>query len=131
MGKRRTMRWLGLGLTWLAVGCSGQDAEHLAEVGRRLGANLDSATGGTRGKFVDGLEAARTSWQAPTLDGRVSARLRWDRNLAGAQITVDSPAPGEVRLRGTVVDLNQRRRVVDLVGSTFGVEKVVDELIEK
>jgi hypothetical protein len=128
MGKRTAILW-----PWLVVvagGCSGQDAEHLTRVYQRLGENLDAVTGGARGKLAGGWEAARASWHAPAVDGRVSARLRWDRNLAGAEIEVDSPSPGVIRLRGTVRDLDQRRRVVDLAGSTFEVEKVVDELTE-
>ena len=123
----RRARWLGLALACLAAGC-GKDADCLARVGKKSAARLDAMTGGARTRLADGWEAVRGSVGEATLDSRVAVRLRWDKDLAGADLQVHSPAPGVVRLQGTVADLRQRQRAVALAQSTQGVEAVTDEL---
>ena len=61
------------------------------------------------------------------LDARVSARLRWDKALAGSKIQVQAK-DGVVELKGPVIDLAQRRRAVELAESTAGADKVTDLL---
>jgi osmotically-inducible protein OsmY len=119
--------WLCLALAWAAAGC-GKDADCLARVCKKSGARLDAVTGGARGRLTDGWQAVRGSVGEATLNSRVAVRLRWDRELAGADIQVDSPGRGVIRLRGTVADLTQRQRAVSLARSTQGVEAVQDEL---
>ena len=60
-------------------------------------------------------------------DARVAARLGWDKGLGGSQIQV-SAHDSVIELTGTVEDLTQQRRAVDLAGSTAGVADVVDHL---
>jgi osmotically-inducible protein OsmY len=57
----------------------------------------------------------------------VSARLSWDKSLAGVPVQVRANG-GRVELHGTVPDLTQRRRAVELAESTAGVTEVVDAL---
>ncbi len=123
----RRGRWLCLALLGLAAGC-GKDADCLARVGKKSAARLDAVTGGARARLADGWQAVRGSVGEATLDSRVAVRLRWDKELAGADLQVSSPAPGGVRLQGTVADLRQRQRAVALAQSTQGVEVVTDEL---
>jgi osmotically-inducible protein OsmY len=130
MNKERPARrswWLCLALACAAAGC-GQDADCLARVGKKSAARLDAVTGGARARLSDGWEAVRGSVGEATLNSRVAVRLRWDKDLAGADIQVHSPAPGTIRLQGTVADLRQRQRAVALAQSTQGVEAVTDEL---
>ena len=118
MGNSRRWRWIGVGLLLTACGCSNNDRDHLARAAIRAKLKLDSATGS--GQLA-------TSWQAMTLDARVSARLRWDKTLAEEKIHVTASG-GVVALTGTVRDLAHRRRAVELAESTLGTEKVDDSL---
>jgi len=68
-----------------------------------------------------------TGWQSMALDARVSARLRWDKTLSNEQIQVQATG-GVIELKGTVRDLGQRRRAVELAESTVGTEQVLDLL---
>lgn len=123
----RRSRWLCLALACAAAGC-GKDADCLARVGKKSAERLDAVTGGARTRLSDGWQAVRGSVGEATLDSRVAVRLRWDKDLAGAELQVHSPAPGVVRLQGTVADLRQRQRAVALAQSTEGVAAVTDEL---
>jgi osmotically-inducible protein OsmY len=128
MGKIRSCRWVlvSLGLTVGAIGCSQEDPDHLARVAKCVAAKGEGLTGDAD-KTLTGWQALQTNLDELTLDARVSARLRWDKDLAGAQIQVQA-REGAVELKGTVRDLAQRRRAVELAESTVGTEKVVDRL---
>jgi osmotically-inducible protein OsmY len=130
MATRRSCQWtlmgLGLALAVAAVGCSNDDPDHLARVAKCVAAKGEGLTGDAD-KTLTGLQALQTNMDELTLDARVSARLRWDKDLAGAQIQVQA-RDGALEMTGTVRDLSQRRRAVDLAQSTVGTEKVVDRL---
>jgi hypothetical protein len=123
MGKLKTGGWLLLGLSALAAGCSRQDSDRLARVGKRLATRFEDVT-------ADCSAGLGSSWNGggPGLSGRVAARLRWDKGLAGLPIQVHGAGGGTVELKGSVRDLSQRRRAVELAESTDGVEKVNDQL---
>jgi hypothetical protein len=116
-----------LALMTLTIGCHGDDTERLARVGRKVAAKAESLAGDSDGKLSRSWEAMRQGLQEAPLDARVAARLRWDKDLADVHIQV-SATGSTVELRGTVRDLAQRRRAVELAQSTLGVEKVSDEL---
>jgi len=122
MGKLRARGWLLLGLAALSAGCSRQDTERLARIGKRLAAHAEALT-------ADCHAGLGGSWggEGVGLGARVRARLRWDRALADLPIQVHA-AGGTVELKGTVRELAQRRRAVELAESTTGVEKVNDQL---
>jgi hypothetical protein len=130
-------------------GCSGDDTDRLARIGRKTLARCDAATASLRGKVSAGAEAVRASMPeatrapvpdipppstppasvtATSLDARVLWRIRWDKSLAGADIQVDSPSSGVVQIHGIVNDLTRQRRAIELAESTEGVERVVNEL---
>jgi osmotically-inducible protein OsmY len=118
MGNGRA-RWLLIALLLGLAGCSHQDADRLARVTRRAAGKLEGLT--------DGWQSLRVGWEGITLDSRVSARLRWDKGLAGAHI--EARASGTtVELEGTVADANQRGRAVEVAETTLGVEHVTDKL---
>jgi hypothetical protein len=125
MGRARN---LGLGVVLLTVlsGCHRQDADRLANMGRKAAGHLEQMSGGAQGKFAAGLQGLFPGY-GDSLEGRVLARLRWDKNLAGAQIQVH--LKGEVvELRGTVISQEQKQRAVQLAETTAGVEHVSDLL---
>jgi osmotically-inducible protein OsmY len=121
-------RWLWLGLAALACGCGGRDAEHLARIGRTATSRLRTLTEGARAQLHVGWQNLRTSSDEASLDGRVAARLRWDKALADTDIRVSSPSAGVVHLEGTVTTPGQRDRAVELAFSTQGVERVLNKL---
>jgi hypothetical protein len=121
MGKRRGSGWLLAGAV-AAGGCGGQDAEHLARVGRKVAARVEHLAGPARDRLADHL------WDGAGLDTRVSARLRWEQALAGTRIQVRVVGPGAVELAGTVADEGQRQRAGELAEATAGVGQVANAL---
>src|SRR5262245_49776364 len=127
MGRLRKTAWVLLGLALLGAGCSREDTERLAKVGRRVAASAESLGADCRdalGGRWDGLCAVADH---AGVEARVAARLRWDKGLAGSAIKVQASG-GTVELKGTVRSLAQRRRAVDLAESTAGAEQVSDDL---
>jgi osmotically-inducible protein OsmY len=129
MGQRYGIRprWLLYGLLLVALGCEAEDRDRLARVGHTIAAKTNELTDGANDKLVGGLEAVRADLDQMALDARVSARLRWDKGLAGAAVHVQSDG-GTVTLSGQVADDAQRRHAVELAESTVGAEKVVDAM---
>ena len=128
MGKRGKLV-LALALA-AACGCS-EDADRLGRVCQKVSAKFDGVTEGMRGKLRSGAGAVRGSVIEASLDSRVALRLRWDKDMAGAEVEVVPVGPGVVELHGTVSDLRQRRRAVELAGTTVGVENVLDKLTDE
>lgn len=140
----------------LLCGCNGQDADHMARIGRKTMARCDELTVNLRSQAAAGIDSLRANWPtsehtrstppaparvpsstttpAPAavantlIDARVLWRIRWDKSLAGADIEVSSPSGGVVHLRGIVNDLERQRRAIELAETTEGVERVVNEL---
>jgi hypothetical protein len=97
-------------------------------VSRKVAAKFEQLTDGVSGKLTNTLEALRFGWNGLPLDARVSSRLRSDKKLTDVSIQVRASG-GIVELRGTVADLSQRRRAVELAETTVGVENVLDALV--
>jgi hypothetical protein len=107
----------------LTAGCTREDSDRLARVGRKAVEKTEFL----RGNLATGLEGLRSNLDEVGLDARVAYRLRWDRSLADSPIGVY--AHGRViELKGTVHNLDERRRAVELAESTTGVEQVKDLL---
>jgi osmotically-inducible protein OsmY len=109
------------------AGCSNEDTDGLARVARLSAAKVEEMTGGAPEKVADSLTTMRANWNELALDARVALRLRWDKDLQGTDIRVHA-ANGIVELKGTVRDLPQRQRAVQLAQTTVGVVEVVDSL---
>ncbi|HEY7330488.1 MAG TPA: BON domain-containing protein [Gemmataceae bacterium] len=116
-----------LSLALASCGCS-QDADRLARIFHKTSAKFDGVTAGLRDKLHNGWGAVRSSVSEASLDSRVALRLRWDSDMAGADVQVRLTGSGAVELTGTVADLAQRRRAVELANTTAGVESVLDRL---
>jgi osmotically-inducible protein OsmY len=109
------------------AGCSTDDTERLARIGRKMAEKVQALTDDTGDRFHTGWQSFRANLDDSGLDARVSTRLRWDKALADTPIQVEATG-GVVTLKGTVTELEQRQRAVALAGSTLGVEQVVDNL---
>jgi hypothetical protein len=123
-GILRAMKTLLLvvGCLMLAAGCNREDSRRLAHVGQKIVERAEQLTGGTQERLVGGLPIVQDN---TGLAGRVSSRLRWDKAVADADISVR--VQGDVvELRGSAENLQQRRRAVELAETTVGVARVVD-----
>jgi len=129
MGRSGRWRWLAC-LALLLAGCDGQDADRLAKIGRKAADKLQAQTGGDPGRGADSLQSIRGGLGEFALDAKVSARLRWDKELDGIPIQVGAVGAGVVKLSGKVPTFEARQRAVQLANSTTGVSKVIDELTE-
>ena len=78
--------------------------------------------------MAGGLQVLRANLDAVTLDGCVSARIRWYKELRDLDIAVQATGGKTVVLKGTVPTLDKRQRAVQLANTTVGVESVQDEL---
>ena len=121
--------WMSVACLAMTAGCESQDADRLNRLGTKVLDKLQdppslSAVGGP----ASPLQSIRGSWNDLALDTRVSARLRWDKDLAGASIQVNSAGQGQIRLRGTVASMDVRQKAVALARNTVGVTNVQDEL---
>lgn len=125
---RRAVGLLGVALlTGLGHGCGHDDADCLARIGRKTMARAESVSEPANGRLAAGWQALRGVVPEPGPADRVSLRLRWDKELAGVEITVTA-VPDGVELRGKVRNDEQRQRAGELARATLGVENVVDAL---
>jgi hypothetical protein len=128
MHERGKWRWLAC-LALLVAGCDGQDADRLAKIGRKAVDKLQVQAGADPARGPDSLQSIRGLGEF-ALDAKVSARLRWDKQLEGLPIQVGAVGGGAVKLSGTVPDFEARQRAVQLANSTTGVSKVIVVLTE-
>jgi osmotically-inducible protein OsmY len=99
----KRLGWLGL-ILLAAAGCESQDREHLDRIARKLADRVSASTEGTDDRLRAGWLAFRGNLDQLTLETRVSARLSWEKSLAGARIDVQAH-DGIVELKGSVKDL--------------------------
>ena len=109
---------LVFGLVVLA-GCSREDGERLARVGRLAGEKVRAAA--PQKTPLGDLHPEATA------AGRVRARFRTDARLADQPIQVHEGADG-IHLRGTVATAEQAEWAERLARETTGVTSVVNEL---
>ena len=121
-------RWGCCLLLIVCCGCSNEDADRLGRVCRRAAGEVLAHSAPARAKLARGWQALRRDRGPRGLEAAVLNRIRQDKTLATSGIEVRLLGDGIVELRGQVADEKQHRRAVELVGSTVGVERVVDEL---
>ncbi len=128
MKKRVLGVFIVLGIVGGAIGGSQRsDADKLAQVGQVVGNKVKSAL--PDASKVAGPLIAFKPGDALPVEEKVRMRVRTDKAMDGADVTVAAGTePGEVRLRGVVLNRGQWKRAADLAKETVGVEKVVNEL---
>ena len=112
------------------TGCTAQDTECLARIGRKLADRSHGAADSIRDQVDGDLKALPLGGPLPkdnVLRERVAARLRWDALLADVRIDVEVTGH-EVELKGTVKNDAQRRRAADIAETTAGVQAVNEAL---
>lgn len=118
---------------WIAVtivalcGC-GEDVDRLGRIFQKSAAKFESATERMRDRLQVGNFAQPGASLEPSLENRVALRIRWDAELSGVAIQAHQVGSGTIELTGTVSELTQQRRAIELAQTTVGVEKVLDRL---
>ncbi|MEN6494182.1 MAG: BON domain-containing protein [Thermoguttaceae bacterium] len=124
-------------ISMVLVLCMGTPATiHAQEgTGQRIGEQFDEAMKQFRkeakevaGQLREGFEKVRASVDRMTVEGRVYARLHWDKTLNGASISVDVDQNGLTTLHGTVGSEADKTKAEELARDTVGVERVVNSL---
>jgi hypothetical protein len=125
MGNRRAalVLLLAVGTGAVSGGCSRQDTESLAGIGRKLADRAAVATASCRARF-DGLN---TGAAGNSIQDKVTRRLRWEKVLADIPIEVTATGD-EIELKGTVKNAEQRTRATELAEATVGVTRVLVSL---
>jgi BON domain len=112
------------------TGCTAQDTECLARIGRKFADRSHGAVDSIRDQVDGDLKALPLAGPLPkdnVLRERIAARLRWDALLADVRIDVQV-IDHEVELKGTVKNDAQRRRAADIAETTAGVQAVNEAL---
>lgn len=117
-------RWILVGAVALC-GCS-DDVDRLGRIFQKSASKIESATEPMRDRLHSGRDPLRSSDAEPSLETRVTLRMRWDADMAGVEVQAHLIGPGTIELTGTVGELAQQRRAVELAQTTLGVEKVLD-----
>jgi hyperosmotically inducible periplasmic protein len=99
--------------------------------GQQVGDAVDSLKKGVN-DAAQTVEAeygkARDAIQSMGVQARVYSRLHWDKDLADASLTIESPSPGVVTLSGNLANAAAKTKAVRLAEDTVGVTKVLDQL---
>ncbi len=95
-------------MVWL-TGCSSQDAQNIGEDTRKLGKDIAPAVGGA------------------ALTAKVSTHLAMHKGIDMSGLHIESSGK-TVSMSGHVRDAGMRRKVIDAVRETTGVDTVVDKL---
>jgi len=76
----------------------------------------------------EGLEKAKAAVDAMSVEARVYARLRWDKALNNADISVDLEENGLVTLTGAVASEEAKAKATRLAEDTVGVQRVINRM---
>ena len=101
-----------------------------AEEGRAesIGEQIDRGLEQISGKLKKAWQDAKQSVDELGIQGRVYARLRWDKALADQKIEVQVQKKEIVVLTGIVPDEKVLDKAVQLAQDTIGVREVVNQL---
>ena len=95
---------------------------------QKVGRAFDNAGKNIRNRVENEVAREQISVQERDVLNRVLRRIEWDKQLVSSALQIEARPGGMIVLRGSVIDLNAKRRAVDLAQNTIGVATVVDEL---
>jgi hypothetical protein len=118
-------------------GCEKEDPEHLANLARKVAARAEPAVNTLDAQWIQRFHANQEAPPAPPpaavpiaepdAVARVTARLRYEKALAGTSIQVVAIESG-LELKGKVQTAAQKKRAVELAEATTGVDRVTESL---
>jgi hyperosmotically inducible periplasmic protein len=94
----------------------------------RTGRALDNAGRGIRNAVETEVARGQMDAQDREVLNRVMRRVEWDKYLVASMIQIEVQPGRIVILRGSVSSPVHKQRAAELVSSTVGVTRVVDEL---
>ncbi|HEX4071881.1 MAG TPA: BON domain-containing protein [Planctomycetaceae bacterium] len=110
-------------LTCGAFNAVGQQGDS-DSIGDKLNRELHRAEDKLRETWKDVQKATHRM----TVQGRVYARLYWDKALVDAPFQIEAKDGGVIVLKGSVPSAEARRRAVELAQTTIGVHETINEL---
>jgi len=93
-----------------------------------IGEKIDKGLDRLGTEIKQGWAEAKKNVENLSVEGRVYARLHWDKELAGAPIEIETHDQGVVVLKGSVPSPTAKAKAVRVTNDTMGVNRVVDEL---
>lgn len=94
-----------------------------------IGDKVDRGVKAVESKFREKWGDVKRATHRMTIEGRVYARLYWDKSLADADLKIEGKDGGIVVLHGSVPTADAKHRAVELAQSTVGVNETTDELV--
>jgi len=129
MSKSAPSKFLITGFVALMFGIGvGQSASAQEGLGEQIGARIDRGLDELGDNLREGWASLRKTVDNFSVQGRVYSRLRWDKQLADAQIAVTVAEGGVVSIRGVVSDDEAKAKAAKLAQNTVGVEKLMNRL---
>jgi osmotically-inducible protein OsmY len=116
------------GAVCVVLVCGGLNAFGQQKDSDSLGDKLDRGVRQVESKLRETWADIKRTTRRMTVEGRVYARLYWDKSLADAPFQIETKNGGVVVLKGSVPSHEAKRRAVDLAQSTVGVNETIDEL---
>jgi hypothetical protein len=99
--------------------------------GQQVGGVVDSLKKGANdaaATIESEYASARDALQSMGIQARVYSRLHWDKDLADASLTIDSPSAGVVSISGSLPNAAAKTKAIKLAEDTVGVTKVLDQV---
>ncbi len=93
-----------------------------------IGDKVDRGVKAVESKLREKWGDVKRATHRMTIEGRVYARLYWDKSLADADLKIEGKDGGVIALKGTVPTAEAKHRAVELSQSTVGVNETLDEL---
>jgi hyperosmotically inducible periplasmic protein len=93
-----------------------------------LGDKVDRGVRAVESRLRETWGDVKRATHRMTVEGRVYARLYWDKSLSDATLKIETKDGGVVVLKGSVPSREAKRRAVELAQSTVGVNETTDEL---
>jgi osmotically-inducible protein OsmY len=93
-----------------------------------LGDKVDRGVRAVESRLRESWGDIKKATHRMTLQGRVYARLYWDKALADSTIQIEPKDKGVIVLKGSVPSREAKRRALELSDSTVGVNETIDEL---
>jgi osmotically-inducible protein OsmY len=97
-------------------------------VGEQLGRKIDRGLTDLANDLREGWNQAKRSLDQLGLQGRVYARLHWDKDLSSAPLDLDVKETDIVVLKGSVSSAAAKAKAEQLARDTLGVRDVINEL---
>jgi osmotically-inducible protein OsmY len=113
---------------WTAVAQEKSTSEKIKEKAGAIGASIKRGALSAEEAIKRQYNLAKEAVVKMGVEGRVYARLHWDKALSDSKIELSAPKSGVIKLSGTVSDPKAKAKAVELTTDTVGVNEVVDDL---